>query len=65
MLLFDTHCHISLEPFDEDRAEVIRRMQEAGREQYHVRQQDTTFISFILRLQGWLAAVNRFQPDEV
>ena len=20
MLLFDTHCHISLEPFDEDRA---------------------------------------------
>ena len=30
MLLFDTHCHISLEPFDEDRAEVIRRMQEAG-----------------------------------
>ena len=30
MLLFDTHCHISLEAFAEDREAVIARMREAG-----------------------------------
>lgn len=30
MRLFDTHCHISDEAFDEDRAEVIERMHQAG-----------------------------------
>ncbi len=28
--LFDTHCHIDEERFDNDRAEVLQRMQEAG-----------------------------------
>ena len=30
MQLFDTHCHISLEQFDEDREAVIQRMRDAG-----------------------------------
>ena len=30
MRLFDTHCHIADERFDEDRPEMIRRFQEAG-----------------------------------
>lgn len=30
MNIFDTHCHISLEQFAEDRAEVLSRMREAG-----------------------------------
>ena len=30
MKLFDTHCHLTDEKFDEDRAETIARMQEAG-----------------------------------
>ena len=30
MRLFDTHCHISMEHFDEDREQVIQRMHEAG-----------------------------------
>ena len=30
MNIFDTHCHISLHHFEEDRAEVIARMREAG-----------------------------------
>ena len=30
MTLFDTHCHINDEKFDEDRAETISRMKEAG-----------------------------------
>ncbi len=30
MQLFDTHCHLDLEEFDADRADVIRRAQEAG-----------------------------------
>ncbi len=30
MLLFDTHCHINDERFDEDRAETIQRMHDAG-----------------------------------
>ena len=30
MKLFDTHCHLCDERFDEDRAQVIERMREAG-----------------------------------
>jgi len=30
MQLFDTHCHIDFEHFDEDRKEVFERMQQAG-----------------------------------
>lgn len=30
MLLFDSHCHINAPEFDQDRAEVIARMKEAG-----------------------------------
>lgn len=30
MKLFDTHCHLTDEKFDEDRAETIARMKEAG-----------------------------------
>jgi len=30
MILFDTHCHIASERFDEDRAEMIQRFREAG-----------------------------------
>ena len=28
--LFDTHCHVDEEKFDEDRDEVLARMREAG-----------------------------------
>ena len=30
MRLFDTHCHIADEKFDEDRAEMIARFLDAG-----------------------------------
>ena len=30
MRIFDTHCHIADRAFDEDRAEVIRRLKDAG-----------------------------------
>lgn len=30
MVLFDSHCHINAPQFDSDRADVIRRMKEAG-----------------------------------
>ena len=30
MRLFDTHCHLTDERFDEDRDETIARMREAG-----------------------------------
>ena len=30
MILFDSHCHLDDEKFDEDRAEAIRRMREGG-----------------------------------
>ena len=30
MKLFDTHCHLCDERFDEDRAQVIERMRAAG-----------------------------------
>ena len=50
MNIFDTHCHISLSQFDEDRAEVIARMAEAGVNYATIAVDSTEDVPFAVRM---------------
>ena len=50
MNIFDTHCHISLQHFDEDRAEVIASMREAGVTRATIAVDSTEDVPFAIKL---------------
>lgn len=50
MNIFDTHCHISLSQFDEDRPEVIARMRAAGVEGAVIAVDSTEDVPFAIKM---------------
>ena len=50
MNIFDTHCHISLSQFDEDRVEVIKRMREAGVNRAVIAVDSTEDVPFAVKM---------------
>lgn len=74
-MLFDTHTHVNVEEFDEDRVEVIKRAREAGVEEMVVVGFDRTTIDgalalaeayeFIYAAVGWhpVDAIDATQED--
>lgn len=50
MQIFDTHCHISLDQFAEDRLEVMRRMDEAGVKRALMAVDPTEDVDFAIKL---------------
>jgi TatD DNase family protein len=51
MILIDTHCHLYLEEFKNDRSEVIERAIQAGVEQFYLPGIDSTVIPDMLQLE--------------
>jgi TatD DNase family protein len=51
MRLIDTHAHLYLEQFDEDRAEMMRRAQEAGVSKFFLPNIDSASISAMLAME--------------
>lgn len=58
MILTDTHTHLYVEAFQEDREEVMRRAQEAGVERFFVPAIDSTYTSS-------MQALRQAYPDQV
>ena len=50
MNVFDTHCHISLHHFDEDRNAVIARMREAGVMRATIAVDSTEDVPFAIKM---------------
>lgn len=67
LTLFDTHCHVDEEKFDEDRDEVLSRMAEAGVTRYAVIGTDVETsrraVDFAAQHEGCYACVG-FHPHE-
>lgn len=51
MKLIDTHCHIYLEDFDNDRAEMLQRAMNTGVERFYLPGIDSSVISNMLALE--------------
>lgn len=51
-MLVDTHTHIYLEQFDEDRAEMMQRAQDNGVEKFYLPNIDSTSIDAMLALES-------------
>ncbi len=67
MRLFDTHCHITLDNFDRDRAEVIARMREAGVERIVIvddASQEAQPAFALAERYGWMYAATGLHPHD-
>ena len=67
MRLFDTHCHLTDERFDEDRAETIARMQAAGVERALLvgdGSQEEQPVFALARQYDWMYAATGVHPHD-
>ena len=51
MIITDTHTHLYIEAFDEDRSEMINRAIDANIERFFIPAIDSTYTSSMLKLE--------------